>query len=369
MEENENIEQKIKKIIHIDMDAFFASVEQLDNPELRGKPIAVGGSKERGVVAAASYEARKFGVKSAMPSVIAARKCKNLIFVKPRFERYKEISNKIREIFSRYTDLIEPLSLDEAYLDVTENKKNEFFATQIAMDIRNDIKTELNLTASAGVSFNKFLAKIASDENKPDGITIITPDKAPDFIYALPIERFFGIGRVTAQKMMSFGIFYGKDLKAKDLDFLSKNFGKSGRHFYNIVRLKDNRNVNPNRVRKSIGIEHTYFEDIDDKELIFNKFETLSIELGKRMNRSSARGKTLTAKIKFHDFTQITRSMTFKYYISKKENISDGWKLIFGENFEFEKSVRLLGLSISNLKRNEIIKVESKKGKQLRIEF
>ena len=369
MEENSNIEQKVKKIIHIDMDAFYASVEQLDNPELRGKPIAVGGSKERGVVAAASYEARKFGVKSAMPSTIAARKCKNLIFVPPRFERYKEISNKIREIFSRYTDLIEPLSLDEAYLDVTENKKNEFFATQIAMDIRKDIKTELNLTASAGVSFNKFLAKIASDENKPDGITVITPDKASTFIDTLPIERFFGIGKVTAQKMMSFGIFYGKDLKSKDLAFLSKNFGKSGKHFYDIVRLKDNRNVNPNRIRKSIGIEHTYMQDIDDKELIYNNFETLSKELGNRMNRNSAKGKTLTIKIKYHDFTQITRSMTFKYYISKKENIRDSWKMILEEDFEFEKPVRLLGLSISNLKRNEVVKIESKKGKQLRIEF
>lgn len=351
------------------MDAFFASVEQLDNPELRGKPIAVGGSKERGVVAAASYEARKFGVRSAMPSITAARLCKKLIFVPPRFERYFEISKKIREIFSRYTDLIEPLSLDEAYLDVTENKKNEFFATQIAMDIRKNINEELGLTASAGVSFNKFLAKIASDENKPDGITIITPEKAPVFIDALPIERFFGIGKVTAQKMMAFGIFYGKDLKSKSEEFLTKNFGKPGAHYYKIVRLQDNRDVNPNRIRKSVGVEHTYYEDIKDNKLILNKLEALSEDLGKRMKRSSAKGKTLTVKIKYHDFTQITRSMTFKYYISKKENISDGWKMIINTNFEFTKPVRLLGLSISNLKRNEITKIEDKKGKQLKIEF
>ncbi|MEN9002586.1 MAG: DNA polymerase IV, partial [Flavobacteriales bacterium] len=238
---------QIRKIIHVDMDAFYASVEQLDNPKLRGKPIAVGGSKERGVVAAASYEAREFKVKSAMPSVTAARLCPELIFVKPRFARYQEISEKIREIFSRYTDLIEPLSLDEAYLDVTENKMNEFYATQIAIDIRKAIKTELNLTASAGVSFNKFLAKIASDENKPDGLTVITPELAPQFIDSLPIERFFGIGKVTAAKMYQHGIFTGKQLKKLGLDYLVQNFGKSGRHYFEIVRLQDNRSVNPNR--------------------------------------------------------------------------------------------------------------------------
>lgn len=356
---------QIRKIIHVDMDAFYASVEQLDNPELRGKPIAVGGGKERGVVAAASYEARKYNVKSAMPSSIAAKNCPHLIFVKPRFERYKEISGKIREIFSRYTELIEPLSLDEAYLDVTINKKNEFYATQIAMDIRKDIKQELGLTASAGVSFNKFLAKIASDINKPDGITVITPEMAPEFIDQLPIERFFGIGKVTASKMMNQGIFTGKDLKDKDLDFLTKRFGKSGKHYYNMVRLKDSRRVNPNRIRKSIGIEHTYFEDIVELEIITAKLNKLAKELSERMKKSTAKGKTLTVKIKFNDFTQITRSTTFPFYIAKKDNLIDGWQQIISNEDCFLKPVRLLGLSVSNLKRNE----PPKKNIQLKLNF
>jgi DNA polymerase-4 len=357
---------QIRKIIHVDMDAFYASVEQLDNPELLGKPIAVGGSKERGVVAAASYEARKYKIKSAMPSIIAARLCPHLIFVKPRFERYKEISVKIREIFSRYTDLIEPLSLDEAYLDVTSNKKNEFFATQIAMDIRRDIKEELNLTASAGVSFNKFLAKIASDENKPDGLTVITPELAPDYIDSLPIERFFGIGKVTASKMYQHGIFTGKQLKTKGLDYLTQNFGKAGQHYYDIVRLNDNRSVNPNRIRKSIGVEHTYFKDIYDLRIINDKLDDLSEELARRMNKVSAKGKTITVKIKYNDFTQVTRSNTFKYFVSLKDNLKDAWRLILKEEFELEKPVRLLGLSVSNLKRNE---VEVKENPQLRLKF
>lgn len=357
---------QIRKIIHVDMDAFYASVEQLDNPELRGKPIAVGGSKERGVVAAASYEARKYNVKSAMPSITAAKLCPHLIFVKPRFERYKEISVKIREIFSRYTDLIEPLSLDEAYLDVTENKMNEFYATQIAMDIRSNIKEELNLTASAGVSFNKFLAKIASDENKPNGLTVITPELAPAYIDSLPVERFFGIGKVTASKMYQHGIFYGKHLKSKKLDYLTQHFGKSGKHYYNIVRLNDNRSVNPNRIRKSIGVEHTYFDDIFDMEIIFSKLDDLALELSKRMKRASAKGKTITVKIKFNDFTQTTKSMTFKYYVSMKDNLKDAWRLILKEGFEVEKPVRLLGLSVNNLKRNE---VEVKENPQLKLKF
>lgn len=358
--------KQIRKIIHVDMDAFYASVEQLDNPELRGKPIAVGGSKERGVVAAASYEARKYKVKSAMPSITAARLCPDLIFVKPRFERYKEISGKIREIFSRYTDLIEPLSLDEAYLDVTHNKKNEFYATQIAIDIRRDIKEELNLTASAGVSFNKFLAKIASDENKPDGLTVITPEIAPAYIDSLPIERFFGIGKVTAAKMYQHGIFTGKQLKTIGLDYLIQNFGKSGKHYYDIVRLNDDRSVNPNRIRKSIGVEHTYLEDIYDLRIINDKLDDLAGELSKRMNKASAKGKTITVKIKFNDFTQTTKSTTFKYFVAQSDNLKDAWRIILGDAFELEKPVRLLGLSVSNLKRNE---VEIKENPQLKLKF
>ncbi|MGB1040683.1 MAG: DNA polymerase IV [Flavobacteriales bacterium] len=358
--------KQIRKIIHVDMDAFYASVEQLDNPELRGKPIAVGGG-ERGVVSAASYEARKYGVKSAMASKIAAKNCPHLIFVKPRFHRYKEISSKIREIFSRYTDLIEPLSLDEAYLDVTDNKMNEFFATQIAIDIRKNIEEELGLTASAGVSFNKFLAKIASDENKPNGITVITPEKAPEFVDQLPIQRFFGIGKVTAAKMMSNGIFTGKDLKSKRLDELIKFYGKSGNYYYQMVRLNDHRRVNPNRIRKSIGVEHTYYEDIRESKKIYKKLDELAEELAKRMNRSNAKGRTLTVKIKYNDFTQQTKSMTFDHYISKKLNLMDGWKIILDESFRVKKPIRLLGLSVSNLKRNEVVKTEQ--GKQLKFKF
>lgn len=359
------MEETIRKIIHVDMDAFYASVEQMDNPELKGKPIAVGGSKERGVVAAASYEARKFGVRSAMPSSQAYKNCPHIIFVKPRFERYKEISNKIREIFSRYTDLIEPLSLDEAYLDVTENKKNIFFATQIAIEIRKAIKEEIGLTASAGVSFNKFLAKIASDENKPDGLTVITPEQAPKFIEGLDIQKFFGIGKVTAQKMMQKGIFTGADLKNKDLDFLVKHFGKSGKYYYHMVRLEDNRRVNPNRIRKSIGVENTFFDDIFDEKEIVEKLNKLAVELAKRMQKSKAKGKTLTLKVKFHDFSVLSRSLTFPFYISQELNIKDGWQQIIEGKDVFKKPIRLLGLSVSNLERNQI----QKQYIQLKFEF
>lgn len=358
-------ENPLRKIIHVDMDAFYASVEQLDFPELKGKPIAVGGSKERGVVAAASYEARKYGVRSAMPSSQAYRLCKHIVFVKPRFERYKEISNKIREIFSRYTDLIEPLSLDEAYLDVTENKKNIYFATQIAIEIRKAIKDETGLTASAGVSFNKFLAKIASDINKPDGLTVITPDKAEDFINQLNIQKFFGIGKVTAQKMMQKGIFNGEHLRSKSLEYLTKHFGKSGSYYYNMVRLKDNRPVNPNRIRKTVGVENTFFDDIKTLEEVKEKLHKLSASLAKRMDRSKAKGKTLTLKVKYNDFTQITRSKTFSFYISKEFNITDGWTQILENHTIMEKPIRLLGLSIANLERNQI----QKKYTQLRFEF
>ena len=347
------------------MDAFYASVEQMDNPELKGKPVAVGGSKERGVVAAASYEARKYGVKSAMPSSQAYRNCPQIVFVKPRFERYKEISNLIREIFSRYTDLIEPLSLDEAYLDVTENKKNIFFATQIAIEIRKAIKEEIGLTASAGVSFNKFLAKIASDENKPDGITVITPEKAPVYIDNLDISRFFGIGKVTAKKMMALGIFTGAHLKNKELDFLVKHFGKSGKYYYHIVRLEDNRRVNPNRIRKSIGVENTFFDDVFIPAEIEKKLNKLSDELARRMQNSKAKGKTITLKIKYHDFTVASRSLTFPFYISDVENIKNGWKQIMEGKDVIKKPVRLLGLSITNLERNQI----QKKYIQLKFEF
>jgi DNA polymerase-4 len=271
----------------------------------------------------------------------------------------------IREIFSRYTDLIEPLSLDEAYLDVTENKKNIFFATQIAIEIRKAIKEEIGLTASAGVSFNKFLAKIASDENKPDGITVITPERAPVYIDNLDITRFFGIGKVTAKKMMGLGIFTGAHLKSKELDFLVKHFGKSGKYYYHIVRLEDNRRVNPNRIRKSIGVENTFFDDVFIPAEIEKKLNKLSDELARRMQNSKAKGKTITLKIKYHDFTLASRSLTFPFYIADIENIKNGWKQIMKGKDVIKKPVRLLGLSITNLERNQI----QKKYIQLKFEF
>jgi DNA polymerase-4 len=255
-------QERPRKIIHIDMDAFYASVEQRDNPELRGKPIAVGGSRERGVVAAASYEARKFGVRSAMPSVTARRKCPDLIFVKPRFDVYKEVSLQIRAIFTEHTSIIEPLSLDEAYIDMTENLQDIASATEVAKQIRAKIRAETQLTASAGVSYNKFLAKLASDYCKPDGLFVITPVMGPNFVEALPVERFHGVGPETAARMQELGIFIALDLRAKDETFLLKHFGKAGRHFYWICRGMDHRPVVPNRIRKSIGAENTFPRDL-----------------------------------------------------------------------------------------------------------
>ena len=286
-----------RKIIHIDMDAFYASVEQLDNPELRGKPIAVGGG-HRGVVSAASYEARKFGVRSAMPSKIAKEKCPQLIFVPHRFSRYKELSKQIREIFLQYTDLVEPLSLDEAYLDVTENKKGIQSAKQIALEIRQKIFERTGLTASAGISINKFLAKIASDVNKPNGQKVISPDKMLEFLEELPIEKFYGIGKVTSNRMHELHIFKGKDLKSKSLDELTQHFGKSGAYYYNVVRGIHKGEVKPNRIQKSIAVERTYWEDINDDDELFYKLELLSKDLEDRLSKKDNKGKTLTLKIK-----------------------------------------------------------------------
>jgi len=252
----------IRKIIHIDMDAFFASVEQLDNPDLRGKAVAVGGGTERGVVAAAGYEARKFGVFSAMSGALAKKKCPHLIFVKPRFERYKEISKKIKAIFHEYTNLVEPLSLDEAYLDVTKNKKGNPSATLLASEIRKRIYDELGLRASAGISINKFVAKVASDINKPNGQKTIPPEEVEEFLEVLPIEKFYGIGKVTAAKMYNLGVFNGKDLKSKSLIFLTDNFKKAGTHYYNIVRGIQKSEVKPNRIRKSVAAEHTFSKNL-----------------------------------------------------------------------------------------------------------
>ena len=333
------------------MDAFYASVEQRDNPELRGKPVAVGGSRHRGVVAAASYEARKYGVKSAMASAIAYRRCPDIIFVKPRFEAYKEASKQIHEIFKEFTDLIEPLSLDEAYIDVTENKQNIEFAMDVASSIKKRIKEKTNLTASAGISYNKFLAKIASDYNKPDGFYVITPKMAEKFIEELPIEKFFGVGKVTAKKMHLKGIFKGSDLKKKTKTQLSNWFGKSGEYYYNIVRGIDNRAVNPNRIRKSLGAERTYDFDINSiEELIENTKHIITI-LTKRIEKFGETGKSITLKVKYSDFQQITRSKTNVSPLTNEEIKEIALDLV-KEIPTIEKGIRLIGLQTSNFERD-----------------
>ena len=362
MEEN----RPLRKIIHVDMDAFYASVEQLDNPELREKPIAVGGSEERGVVAAASYEARKFGVRSAMSSIIAKRNCPDLIFVKPRFERYKEISNQIRAIFLEYTDLVEPLSLDEAYLDVTENKKGNPSATLIAREIREKIKIKTGLNASAGISSNKFVAKIASDVNKPNGQKTINPEEVEEFLEKLEIRKFYGVGKVTAEKMYRLGIFNGFDLKQKSKEFLTEHFGKSGSHYYNVVRGIHLSEVKPNRIRKSLGAERTFDENISSQIFMLERLENIAVEIERRLNKSKVAGKTVTLKIKYSDFTQHTRSKTVPYFISSKELILDISKeLLFQE--KMKESVRLLGISLSNLNTEKKEKKEI--AVQLKFEF
>ena len=339
--------ENIRKILHIDMDAFYASVEQRDHPELRGKPLAVGGSRHRGVVAAASYEARKYGVKSAMPSAIAYRKCPQLIFVKPRFDAYKEASNQIREVFEEYTDLVEPLSLDEAYLDVTKNKFDIEFAMDVATAIKQKIKAKTGLTASAGISYNKFLAKIASDYNKPDGFYVITPKMSEKFIEELRIEKFFGVGKVTAKKMHLKGIFKGSDLKNKSEQQLNRWFGKSGKYYYNIVRGIDNRPVNPHRIRKSLGAERTYEFDINTKESMTANIEHIADILIKRIEKSGGAGKSLTLKIKYGDFQQITRSKTLSDNLTPQQIKSIGIELLEAIP-NIERGIRLIGLQTAN---------------------
>ena len=359
------MEKIIRKIIHIDMDAFYASVEQLDNPDLKGRPVAVGSNNDRGVVAAASYEARKFGVNSAMPSVIAKKKCRNLIFVKPRFKRYKEISKQIRGIFFDYTDLVEPLSLDEAFLDVTNNKKNMTLATSIAKEIRQRITKETGLTASAGISINKFIAKVATEINKPNGQKTIHPYNVDAFIDSLTIYKFFGVGKVTAKKMNKLGIFTGADLKRFDREILKTHFGKSGEHFYKIVRSIQDNPVNPNRMRKSIGAEKTFSQDIKSESFILHNLSDIADELERRMIKSGNKGKSITIKLKFSDFTQQTRTKTINNYISKKEEFFPIIKELLYQK-EITKSVRLLGISISNL---YIDKLLSKKKYSVQLKF
>ncbi len=331
------------------MDAFFASVEQLDNPDLRGKPVAVGGSGVRHVVAAASYEARKFGVRSAMPSVTAKRLCPDLIFVRHHFERYEEISSRVFEIFREYTDTVEPLSIDEAFLDVTSDKKNIGSATIIAKEIRKEIQDKTGLTASAGISFNKFLAKIASDVKKPDGLFIIPPEDAEKFIESLPIEKFYGIGKVTSQKMHKLGIHQGYDLKRWDMPSLVRNFGKAGRFYYDIARGIDDRPVEAFSERKSVGTELTYEKDLTTRFEIIAELYKIEKELMERLEHAETAGKTITVKIKFADFRQITRSKTLQNYIRDFDTLHREVSAIRRSmNIEGEK-IRLLGVSISNL--------------------
>lgn len=337
-----------RKIIHIDMDAFYASVEQMDHPELKGKPVAVGGGSERGVVAAASYEARKFGVRSAISGFQARKNCPDLIFVKPRFARYKEISKQIRSIFLEYTDLVEPLSLDEAYLDVTENKKRHPSATMIATEIRERIFEEVGLRASAGISNSKFVAKIASDVNKPNGQKTIPPEEVAAFLEELPIEKFFGIGKVTASKMFQLGIFTGRDLKSKSLDFLTTHFKNSGDHYYRVVRGKHFSEVKPNRIQKSVAAEHTFTKNLTSEIFMMERLESIAEDLENRLSRSKVAGKTITLKIKYSDFSLQTRSKTLPEFVKDKTLLLATVKeLLFQE--KVKESVRLLGISVSNL--------------------
>ncbi len=360
----EETPKPIRKIIHVDMDAFYASVEQMDHPEWRGKPLVVGGNESRGVVAAASYEARKFGIFSAMASSIASRKCPGLIFAKPRFDRYKEISNQVREVFYEYTDLVEPLSLDEAFLDVTENKMGISSAILIAKQIRFKIKEKTGLNASAGVSYNKFLAKIASDLNKPNGQAYILPEDAEDFLEKLPIGKFFGIGKVTAEKMQKIGIHNGADLKQFSLQFLSKKFGKSGLHYFNIVRGIHLSEVQPHRVRKSLSAENTFEKDIITISEMEEALKSIYQELLKRLIKSGVKGRTITLKIKYSDFTQQTRSKTLDQYPEEDKIWEIAIELLNQENLP--KAVRLLGLGVSNM---NIIEEHQHFGEQLKIPF
>lgn len=332
------------------MDAFYASVEQRDFPEYRGKPVIVGGSPEgRGVVAAASYEVRKFGVHSAMPAAHAVRLCPHAVFVKPRFEVYREVSEQIRDIFFKYTDLVEPLSLDEAYLDVTENHINLPSGTLIAKKIKDEIKSKTRLTASAGISFNKFLAKTASDLDKPDGLAVITPEEAESFLEELEIGEFYGIGSATEKKMKSLGIYTGKDLKEWDELELVDKFGKTGRFYYRIVRGIDNREVKPHRIRKSIGKERTFSEDKDDLQWIHSFLEELAEKVAASMEKKKAAGKTVTLKVRYDDFETHTRSTSFSYYINEASDIAEIAKQLLKQTEVGDRKVRLLGITLSNL--------------------
>jgi DNA polymerase-4 len=343
-----NLTILIRKIIHIDMDAFFASVEQRDNPSLLGKAVAVGGSSRRGVIAAASYEARKYGVRSAMPTATALARCPHLILVHGNGSAYKEVSQIIHSIFFDYTDMVEPLSLDEAFLDVTFCDTAHHSATLIAKEIKQRIKAETQLIASAGVSYNKFLAKVASDYKKPDGLFVIPPEDALAFLEKLPIDKFFGVGKVSAQRFHDLGINTGKELKAISRNDLVSWFGKAGAYYYNIVRGVDNRDVIPERESKSIGAEQTFENDVTNADEISSCFLPIIERAWKRIDKHQAEGKTLTLKMKFFDFEVITRSKTYDHYIKEKEELEQEAKQLLEKEFPVKKPVRLLGITLSN---------------------
>lgn len=339
----------LRKIIHVDMDAFFASVEQRDNPDLRGKPVAVGGAGGRGVVAAASYEARKFGVRSAMPSVTAKRLCPDLIFVRHRFDAYKEASQTIRKIFEHYTPHVEPLSLDEAYLDVTNDLLGIGSATRIAELIRQEIKAKTRLTASAGVSYNKFLAKIASDQNKPDGICVIRPGEGADFVAGLPVRRFHGVGPKGAEKMAKLGIATGADLAAKDIEFLQANFGSMGDYLYRAARGIDLRRVSAHRVRKSVGGERTFSEDISSGPALRETLDNIIDIVWDSIERSEAKGRTVTLKMKYSDFQNVTRAQTVDHPVADKQEFARISRALLDELLPLPLPIRLMGLTLSKL--------------------
>lgn len=340
---------KPRKIIHVDMDAFYASVEQRDDPKLRGKPVAVGGSKERGVVAAASYESRRFGVHSAMPSVTARRLCPDLIFVKPRFEIYRQISLQIRTIFAEYTHLIEPLSLDEAYLDVTENLKGIKYASSVAREIRARIWNETHLTASAGISINKFLSKLASDQKKPNGQFVITPELAPAFVEKLEVGKFHGIGKKTEERMNQLGIVTGRDLKATSIEVLTRHFGKAGAYYYGISRGIDNRPVQPQRERKSVGAENTFVHDLTDIGEMKQALVSLAAKVWDHCKKAEVRGRTVTLKVRYQDFRQVTRSRTVHDLVETGDRLAQIGEDLLEGLAPLPKAVRLLGISLSGL--------------------
>ena len=344
----QNDPRPLRKIIHVDMDAFYASVEQRDHPELKGKPVAVGGG-HRGVVTAASYEARPFGVRSAMPSVTAKRRCPELIFVKPRFDVYRAVSHQIRAIFLDYTDLVEPLSLDEAYLDVTEDRRSLGSARAIAEDIRRRIRDETGLTASAGVSYCKFIAKLASDHRKPDGLCVITPERGPEFVASLPVARFHGVGPVTARKMERLGIATGADLQSWSLSQLQAHFGSSAEWYWRICRGIDEREVKPDRPYKSVSAERTFDEDLRDPDRLAAELERIAGYAWDRVERAEVAGRTVTLKIKFGDFTIITRSKSFASLVPDREAFAAAGQALLAALHPLPKGIRLLGLGLHNL--------------------